>query len=376
MPETVQELDGPDPKRISLLRDGFEVMRIKRYFIHSYLRFWNALPLCLTVLLAILAASPSQSQSEEIHAQYSERNPLESFRDCDSCPEMIVMPPGSFMMGAIPGESDNPFDIYGPVDAKGLVPRVRGPDEINIIPNERPRHSVEMDISYAIARNETTHAEWMACVKEGGCTHVPDHRVLMPGGYQALGPSHPVVNVSYLDTLEYVTWLNAKVGGQVYRLPTEAEWEYAARAGTETPFAQGEELMADQANFSRKATEHVLGRGQEPRVSLPELVDRYMPVPVNELDAANAWGLRHMSGNVDELTQSCWSDEHLGLPSDSAYLANAKSQISCRRVAKGGAYTTAMDGLRPAARIRPTEDRRRDFLGFRIVRELNNGGGS
>ena len=331
----------------------------------------NAGQIFLTVLWASLVAASSPAQSEEIRAR-SELKPLTGFRDCDHCPEMIVMPPGAFMMGAIPGESRNPFDFYG----ENATRRIRTPDEMNIIPSEHPRHRVEMDIPYAIARNEVTHAEWMACVKEGGCTHVPDHRVLMPGGYQALGPSHPVVNVSYLDTLEYVTWLNAKVGGQVYRLPTEAEWEYAARAGTETPFAQGEELMADQANFSRKATEHVLGRGQEPRVSLPELVDRYMPVPVNELDAANAWGLRHMSGNVDELTQSCWSDEHLGLPSDSAYLANAKSQISCRRVAKGGAYTTAMDGLRPAARIRPTEDRRRDFLGFRIVRELNNGGGS
>ncbi len=330
---------------------------------------------CLAAVLASLVALPDPSHSKDVHPDYSALKPLERFQDCDRCPEMVVMPPGSFMMGAIPGESRNPFDIQGPVDQKGKIPRVRTPDEINIIPNVHPRHRVDMDIPYAIARNETTHAEWMACVDAGVCTHVPDHRVLMPGGYKELGPDHPVVNVSYLDTLEYVAWLNLKAGEEVYRLPTEAEWEYAARAGTETPFAQGEELTAEQANFSRRSTEHVLGRGRDPRVSLPELVDRYSPVPVNELDAANGWGVRHMSGNVYELTLSCWSDEHLGLSSDSAYLANGDMRRSCRRVTKGGAFTTAMDGLRPAARVRPTEDYRRDFLGFRVVRELNNFGG-
>ena len=299
--------------------------------------------------------------------------PLERFRECEHCPEMIVMPAGSFMMGAIPGESRNPFDIYAPIDAVDHKMRIRGPDEIDIIPFEYPRLPVEMDIPYAIARNEITHAEWMACVDDGGCTYVPDHRVLTPNGYIPLGPDHPVINVSYLDIQEYVAWLNAQVGADVYRLPTEAEWEYAARAGTQTRFGQGDELTADQANFSRRSTEHLRGRG----VKLPELVNRWIPVPVNELDAANAWGVRHMSGNVYEVTMSCWTDQHLGLPTDGAYLANSpQSPGSCkwnRRVAKGGAFTTAMDGLRPAARNRPTEDNRRDFDGFRIIRELGVG---
>ena len=299
--------------------------------------------------------------------------PLERFRECEHCPEMIVMPTGSFMMGAIPGESRNPFDIYASMDAVDFKMRIRGPDEIDIIPNEHPRHHVVMDIPYAIARNEITHAEWMACVDGGGCTHVPDHRVLTFHGYVPLGPDHPVINVSYLDIQEYVAWLNAQVGADVYRLPTEAEWEYAARAGTQTRFAQGDELTANQANFSRESTEHLRGRG----VTLPELVNRRIPVSVNELDAANAWGVRHMSGNVDEVTMSCWTDQHLGLPTDSAYLANSpQSPGSCkwnRRVAKGGAFNTAMDGLRPAARIRPTEDSRRHFVGFRIIRDLGVG---
>lgn len=150
-------------------------------------------------------------------------------------------------------------------------------------------------------------------------------------------------------------------------MPTEAEWEYAARAGTETRFAQGDELTPEQAHFSRRATEHVRGRF----VKMPKLKNRWIPVPVHELDASNAWGVRHMAGNVFEFTLSCWSDEHLGLSTDSDYLALAESQGPCRRVAKGGAFTTAMDGLRSASRIRPKEDYRRDFLGFRIVRVLS-----
>lgn len=287
--------------------------------------------------------------------------PLETLKECAVCPEMIVMPSGSFMMGALPTDSRNPFDFYG--ENPGL--RKRGPDELNIIPSEHPRHLVLMDIPFAIARNEVSYAEWTACVEDGGCSHSPDHRVLTPTRYVSLGPDHPAINVSYLDTLEYVAWLNRKVGAEAYRLPTEAEWEYAARAGTDTPFAQGEELSADQANFSRKATENLLG------MSRPDLVDRYMPVTVNELDAANQWGVRHMSGNVSELTLSCWSAEHLGLASDSAYLAHAEAARPCTRVAKGGDFGTAMDGLRPAARNRPTEDFRRDYLGFRVVRELD-----
>ncbi len=286
--------------------------------------------------------------------------PLSVFRDCEACPEMIVIPPGSFRMGAIPGESKNPFEFTG----ENPTFRRRGEDEINIIPHEHPRHLVEMDIPYAMARNEITHAQWMACVEDGGCTHVPDHRVLTLDGPQALGPNHPVINVSYLDVQQYVDWLNRKAGAKVYRLPTEAEWEYAARAGTETPFAQGAELTAEQANFSRLGTERSLGKPQ------PQLIDRETPVEVVELGAANGWGLRHMSGNVDEITLSCWTPTHIGLTSDSAYLAHTLAQGSCQRVAKGGSFNRGMDWCRLAVRTHPPETARTYYRGFRVVREL------
>lgn len=321
---------------------------------------WAGRLLCA---LSLCSVAPALADDLQSFANGSELAPLSTFQECDVCPEMIVMPLGSFMMGAKPEESRNPFDIYG----KDATMRIRRPDELNIIPGEHPRHSVDMDLPYAIGRNEVTHAEWMFCVDDGGCSHSPDHTVFTAlAGDVALGPNHPVVNVSYVDIVEYIDWLNDRVGAAVYRLPTEAEWEYAARAGTETRFAQGDELTANQANFSRLATEHV----QQP-LSFPDLVDRRLPVPVGDLDAANGWGLRHMSGNVSELTMSCWSERHLGLATASAYLSLARSDADCpRHVAKGGSYSHAMDGVRLAARRRPTNDFRRSYYGFRIVRDF------
>ena len=181
----------------------------------------------------------------------------------------------------------------------------------------------------------------------------------------ALGADHPVINVSFLDAQDYLAWLNVKVGADVYRLPTEAEWEYAARAGTTTRFAQGDELTSAQANFHRGATENLRGH------PMPDIVERSVPVEVEELDAANPWGVRHMSGNVAEVTLSCYSEAHLGLPSSSAYLDNAKSADTCIRVGESGWFNTAMDAVRLARRVRPTKDYRRDFYGFRVLRALS-----
>ncbi len=313
-------------------------------------------------LSLLLLSTPLAAEESYVVANGSIVVPLDVFQECDVCPEMAVMPLGSFMMGASEGES---WSSIWDVEGKGPV-AYEGPDGLYNIPHEGPQHEVLMDTPYAMGVNEVTHAEWMACVRDGGCSHNPDHSVVVfRRGDVELGPDHPAIDVSLLDIQEYVAWLNARVGVEAYRLPTEAEWEYAARAGTTTRFAQGDVLTSDQANFSGDGTEHNRGR------PFPNLLSRAVPVPVDELDAANPWGLRHMSGNVYEITISCFTKRHLGLPTNSAYLDHAEQGCD-RYVAKGGGYEMAMDGVRPSFRIGPYDDYRRSFVGFRLVRIFPN----
>jgi formylglycine-generating enzyme required for sulfatase activity len=295
--------------------------------------------------------------------------PLATFQECAACPEMVIMPMGTFIMGGPPGESR--LNIHWDV---GNIRPVT-PDDPYIATQEGPLHAVTIDLPIAMGRNEVTVGEWNACVADGGCGgYVPPREILVARGDFTVGPgvavyldlttAHPVVNVSYDDAQLYLEWLNAKVGAKVYRLPTEAEWEYAARAGTQTPFAQGAEVTTDQANFRGDSTEITLG---EPR---PDFVSRGFPVPVDTLDAANAWGLRHMSGNVIEMTSSCWTDQHMDWPTSSIYLRMSRDP-SCDRVTKGGGYTSGMDDSRLAVRGRTGNHWKTEIVGFRIIRDLS-----
>jgi len=140
------------------------------------------------------------------------------------------------------------------------------------------------------------------------------------------------------------------------------------RAGTQTRFAQGDDPTPDQANFSRAGTEQLRDK------PMPELTNRRIPVRVNELDAANARGVQHMSGKVREITQSCWSKTHLGLATSSAYLEGTHVKIDCMHVSKGGAFSSAMDFGRPAARGRSDKNYDNTGLGFRLVRQFKTKG--
>ncbi|GAA6158427.1 formylglycine-generating enzyme family protein [Ruegeria sp. HU-ET01832] len=313
----------------------------------------------LAFSLSILAL-PAQAQY--VLSDGTEVAPLEMFQECDVCPEMIVLPVGEFLMGAPPGESKRNFHW----DKKGF--RLATPEEPYIAHHEGPVHPVTIDMPIAMGRNEVTHDQWMACVNDGGC------RGYIPGACTPRidGPcidirgNYPVVDVSYLDGLAYTKWLNQKVGAEVYRLPTEAEWEYAARAGTQTPFAQGEEVTTDQVNFHGKPTEEMLG------VKRPDLARRGHPVRVDELDAENAWGLRHMSGNVSEVTLSCWGQKHEPWNLSSIYLQQAIETDCEWQVGRGGAFWIAMDFSRVATRGRNYPDGRRMSAGFRVLRDFGS----
>ena len=317
--------------------------------------------------------------------------PLDVFKDCDACPEMIELPMGEFIMGAPDDEFRNNIAF---VDDKMVSSSPEHPPYVR--QNEGPQHKVTVDIRFAMGKNEITYGEWMACVDDGGCNgYIPRGKVLQSGTDAAvirtltdtrfshlaseeniartvshgwafeISGQYPVVHVSYVDAQSYVAWLNTKLGTDAYRLPTEAEWEYAARSGTTTRFAQGFEPTTDQVNIAGELTEAML---QQKR---PDLRNLGYPVPVDELDAANAWGLRHMSGNVSEITQSCYKLRYVGWSTTREWLKNGAGE-SCERAYRGGNYFGPMDAARVAWRALVKETGRRGTNGFRVVKELRD----
>ncbi|MFP6743213.1 MAG: formylglycine-generating enzyme family protein, partial [Alphaproteobacteria bacterium] len=249
----------------------------------------------------------------------------EVFKDCDVCPEMVVVPAGSFMMGSPSGEKD------------------RGNDE-------GPQHRVTIPASFAVGKYEITFTEWDACVAGGGC-----------GGYRPKDNGwgrgeHPVINVSWKNAKSYVAWLSRK-SRQEYRLLSEAEWEYAARAETATPFHFGLTISTDQANYDGRQT---YGNGRKG-------IYRKKTVPVGGFPA-NSFGLFDMHGNVREWVEDCWHKNYSRAPSDGrAWTSGGDCSL---RVRRGGSWLSSPRYLRAAFRGRDGDDYRYDDIGFRVARTL------
>ena len=247
------------------------------------------------------------------------------FRDSDAawCPEMVVIPAGSFTMGS-------------PADEPG-----RDTDE-------GPQHEVHVP-SFAVGRYAVTFAEWEACVAAGGC-----------GGYQPKDAGwgrgrRPVIRVSWEDAQAYVQWLSRETG-QGYRLLSESEWEYAARAGTTTPFHTGPTITTAQANFDGNGTYNGSLKGEY----------RGKTVEVGRFPA-NGFGLHDMHGNVWEWVEDCWHDNYSGAPEDGSTWTSGKCEY---RVLRGGSWSYGPDHLRSANRNRSTPVVRLNDYGFRVARTL------
>jgi formylglycine-generating enzyme required for sulfatase activity len=162
-----------------------------------------------------------------------------------------------------------------------------------------------------------------------------------------------VINVSWDDAQQFISWLNRKTGKR-YRLPSEAEWEYAARAGTSTRFSTGDCITTAQANFD----------GNSPASGCPKGESRGQTAPVGSF-SANPWGLFDMHGNVWEWTQDCWKDSYYGAPDD----GSARADGDCgRRVNRGGSWSLNGGRMRSAARTNSTRGFRLYDLGFRLSR--------
>src|ERR1043166_8344409 len=225
--------------------------------------------------------------------------PLSEFQDCAVCPRMVVIPAGEFMMGSPPSEQQ-----------------------------AETQHRVTIAKPFAVGKFEVTFDEWDACVAEGGCFRKGD------GGWGR--GRRPVIDITWSDAKAYADWLSRKTG-KAYRLLTEAEWEYAARAGTTSRFAFGDTLSPAQANFDGSSD----GSG-------PSEENRQKTLPVGSFPA-NAFGLHDMHGNVVEWVEDCWhADYAADTPADgSAWLSG-----NCDgRVMRGGSWEDSQEELRSAARL-------------------------
>ena len=245
------------------------------------------------------------------------------FQDCDSCPEMVVIPAGRYEMGSPEWEV--------------------GRDE-----SEDPVHWVTIAEPLAVGVYEVTFAEWDACVSEGGCYGSrPDDRGWGRG-------RRPVVNVSWEDARAYVGWLSRKTR-QGYRLLSESEWEYAARAGTTSPFHYGGTVSTEQANYAGDSTYGSGRKGEYRKRTLP--VGTFPP---------NEFGLHDVHGNVSEWVEDCWNGSYRGAPRDGGAWT---SRGSCdARVLRGGSWFSRPRRLRSANRGGNATAVRFDFDGFRVAR--------
>jgi len=237
---------------------------------------------------------------------------------------MVTMLPGKFMMG-----SPN--------------------DEVRRDSNESPRHEVTIDYPFEVGKFEVTFSEWGACVADGGCRgHRPKD-----GGWGR--GNRPVINVSWQDGKSYIKWLRRKTGLN-YRLLSEAEWEYVARAGQKGPFSMGYSIGAYDANFN----------GEKPYGNGPQGPYRKKTLPVGSFKP-NAYGLYDIHGNVYEWVEDCWNENHSGAPAN----GKARKDGDCKfRVMRGGSWVTHGYQMRASKRLRYTTDYRYDDYGFRIARTL------
>lgn len=231
-------------------------------------------------------------------------------------PEMVVIPAGSFQMGSPSSEFGRFIE-------------------------EEPLHRVTISQPFAMGKYEVTFAQWDACVAEGGCNHRPDDEGWGRG-------NRPVINVSWNDiTEQYLPWLNKKAGKR-YRLPSEAEWEYAARAGTRTAYWWGDYIICSQAAYGFKDCKR---RNTEP-------VGNYL---------ANTFGLYDVHGNVFEWTEDCWNDYYSGAPTD----GSAWIRSDCdSRVLRSGSGGNSPRFLRSAFRYFKEPSYHYQNIGFRLARTL------
>jgi formylglycine-generating enzyme len=290
--------------------------------------------------------------------------PTAPFRDCAGCPMLLVMPPGSFTMGVPAGEEEH----------EGLADRNRG--------RSVPQHQVTIARPFGLGKYEVTRAEFASFVAATGHQTGDKCNALtadLGGGFSfketagytwrnpgfAQTDQDPVVCVSWDDAKAYVAWLSRETA-HPYRLPTEAEWEYAARAGSPRArfWGDGTAEACRYANVRDLTFMSELNKEGKPDDHFACSDSYAYTAPVGRFEA-NAFGLHDMLGNVFEWTEDCWNENYTGAPAD----GSAWSSGDCRlRVARGSSWNGSPRSLRAGFRSRGGTDYRYAGAGFRVAR--------
>ena len=264
-------------------------------------------------LLSLFRAEPKVAEEEKWLAREDQVKQLLAEAEA-LVMEMVAIPGGRFRMGDLSGDG---YDEEVPVHIVRIAP-------------------------FEMGKYEVTFSQWDACVADGKCSRADDE------GWGR--GNRPVINVSWEDVQGFIAWLNTRTGGG-YRLPTESEWEYAARAGSTTEYSWGNRIGSNRANC----------------YGYDECGDRWEnTAPVGSF-ASNAWGLHDMHGNVWEWVEDCWNDSYVGAPGD----GSAWRSGSCRqRLIRGGSWTIYPRHLRSASRSsNPRSDRSGGSQGFRLAKD-------
>ncbi|MDB5635876.1 MAG: hypothetical protein JWP51_784 [Bradyrhizobium sp.] len=251
-------------------------------------------------------------------------DPADSFKECEACPEMVVVPKGSFTMGTPASEPQRE-------------------------PGEDPQHRVTIAQPFAVGRFAISFDEWDACLADGGCDG-------FKGDDQRFGRGRlPAAGITFAAAKSYLSWLSRKVG-RTYRLPSESEREYFTRAGTTTPFWFGSTISAKQANYGTVSSYNNAGN-IDIHDTGPRLVDSYAP---------NKFGLYQVHGNVREWTEDCYNKRYTqDKPSDGSAWLDGNCN---KRMARGGYWLDLPDKIRSGARYSFDVE---GGLSFRVVRTLN-----
>ena len=281
---------------------------------------WLGAPTCVdTVAAAAETAGQGRSAAQPMLAMEQEKGVPRSsgseFRDCAvACPIMVMVPAGAFSMGSPRDEADRRAD-------------------------EGPQHRVAIAEPFAVSKYEVTFDQWDACVAAAACPRARD----------AWGRGNmPVINVSWDDAKLYVAWLS-RLTGKDYRLLTESEWEYAARAGASTRYAWGDAPGIGKANCNGCSSAFVM-----------------QAAPVGSF-RPNAFGLHDMEGNVWEWVEDVWHDSYDGAPGDGSAWLRGDATF---RIVRGGSWHNETELLRAAVRDKRHRKVQFDTLGFRVARTM------